>query len=282
MADRALLADTLETAGRVVIAVSGGIDSLTLATFAWRLRPAVQGVSFCFADGAAVPMAARQRVHALAEAQGFGAALVVVDAGEVRDPAYTNNPIDRCYHCKSHLFDAVATAFPGVAICTGANLDDVADFRPGRIAARERAVLEPFITAGFTKDDVRTLARELGLGTLSELPASPCLSSRVETGVVIDESLLHAIDAVEERLREHGAQVVRCRIRADRVVIEHDGLIDDAAVVAAATPVLAQHHVRCPIQTAPYAKGSAFVRPAALHHDASPSPPRGARHLRVL
>jgi PP-loop superfamily ATP-utilizing enzyme len=58
MADRALLADTLETAGRVVIAVSGGIDSLTLATFAWRLRPAVQGVSFCFADGAAVPRSA--------------------------------------------------------------------------------------------------------------------------------------------------------------------------------------------------------------------------------
>jgi uncharacterized protein len=282
MADRARLAQTLIEARRVVVAVSGGIDSLTLATFAWGLVPAGLTVSFCFADGAAVPKAARSRVHALAEAHGFGDALVVIDAGEVRDPAYLNNPVDRCYHCKSHLFDAVAAAFPDVVICTGANLDDVSDFRPGRLAARERAVQEPFITAGFAKDDVRALARDLGLGALSELPASPCLSSRVETGVIIDEAMLSAIDAVEERLREEGARVVRCRIRSGRVVIEHDGLVDDAVVVAVAAPVLAQHQIHGPIQTAPYAKGSAFVRPGANDHDVSASPPRGTRQLRVI
>ena len=259
-ADRGLLAQALRDQSPVVVAVSGGIDSLTLATFAWSLRSSGLQVSFCFADGAAVPRAARERVHAVARGQGWGSALVVVDAGEVADPAYAQNPVDRCYHCKSHLFVAVAAAFPAATICTGANLDDVSDYRPGRVAAKERRVQEPFIAAGYAKDDVRALARDLGLGALSELPASPCLSSRVETGVAIDEALLAVVDAVEERVRDLGAKVVRCRVRKDKVVVEHDGIVGDSDVIAVVAPVLFHHHIALPVQTAPYAKGSAFLR----------------------
>jgi uncharacterized protein len=260
-ADRALLEQLLLRAqSALVVAVSGGIDSLTLATLAFRLRGPGFSPSFCFADGAAVPRAARERVHAVAQAQGWGDALVVVDAGEVQDPAYAQNPVDRCYHCKSHLFVAVAAAFPGATICTGANLDDVSDYRPGRIAAKERRVQEPFIAAGYTKDDVRALARSLGLGILSELPASPCLSSRIETGVAIDPALLAVVDTVEERVRDLGAKVVRCRVRKDKVVVEHDGVVDDPDVIAVVAPVLFHHDIALPVQTAPYAKGSAFLR----------------------
>lgn len=259
-ADRGLLERALREHTPLVVAVSGGIDSLTLATFSWSLRTTGLQVSFCFADGAAVPRAARERVHAVARAQGFSGALVVVDAGEVADPAYARNPVDRCYHCKSHLFVAVAAAFPGATICTGANLDDVSDYRPGRVAAKERRVQEPFIAAGYTKDDVRALARDLGLGALSELPASPCLSSRVETGVAIEPALLAVVDAVEERVRGLGVRVVRCRVRRDRVVVEHDGTVGDNDIVAVAAPILVAHDVALPVATAPYAKGSAFLR----------------------
>ncbi len=256
MASRAHLEDRLRSLGRFAVAVSGGVDSLTLAALAWSLRPAVD-VSLYFADSAAVPGHARRRVHDVAVARGWH--VHVLDAGEVDDPAYQNNPVDRCYHCKSHLFDAVKQR-TDVPVCTGANLDDTSDFRPGRIAARERDVCEPFVDAGYTKDDVRALARDLDLGDIAELPASPCLSSRVETGVAIDHALLQVIDAVEGAVRDLGSRVVRCRIRKSAAVIEHDGLIADDVVIAAATPLLHVHGLRLPVQASGYRQGSAFLR----------------------
>jgi len=242
---------------RVVVAVSGGVDSLTLAAFAWALRPALD-VTLAFADGPAVPQAARARVCAVAADRGWQ--VTTLDAAELADPAYTNNPVDRCYHCKSHLFDAVSVALPGATTCTGATLDDVADFRPGRRAARERGVSEPFIEAGFNKDRVRALARALGLGAVAELPSSPCLSSRVETGRVIDAALLACVDAVEEAVRAAGAVVVRCRARRTGLVVEHDAVLADKDVVAVAAAVAAVHGYDGSIGAAPYVQGSAFLR----------------------
>ena len=256
MASRVHLEDRLRSLGRFAVAVSGGVDSLTLAALAWSLRPAVD-VSLYFADSAAVPGHARRRVHDVALARGWH--VQVLDAGEVDDPAYQNNPVDRCYHCKSHLFDAVKQR-TDVPVCTGANLDDTSDFRPGRIAARERDVCEPFVDAGYTKDDVRALARDLDLGDIAELPASPCLSSRVETGVAIDHALLQVIDAVEGAVRDLGSRVVRCRIRKSAAVIEHDGLVADDVVIAAATRLLHVHGLRLPVQASGYRQGSAFLR----------------------
>ncbi len=241
----------------VVIAVSGGVDSLTLASFAWRLRPALR-VRMVFADGAAVPQAARQRVFDVAERQGWP--LEVIDAGELADPAYSQNPVDRCYFCKSHLFDATALVVGDGVVCTGANLDDVSDYRPGRAAAAERGVCEPFVEAGMSKDAVRALARALGLHEIAELPASPCLSSRIETGIQIDAGTLRAVDDVEEALRLAGAQVVRCRVRKKGVVIEHDGVMSDDDVIAVAGRVVAARGLPHQVFAAPYKQGSAFLR----------------------
>lgn len=240
---------------RVAIAVSGGIDSLTLAVFAQRLANEGLLDVVCFhATSAAVPGDAGERIDAVARAHGFD--VVSVDAGELDDAAYTDNPVDRCYFCKSHLFDAGAFAFNDRVICTGANLDDVDDYRPGRKAAAERGVFEPFIAAGFSKDEVRALARTLGLGDLADLPASPCLSSRVETGIRIDAALLRRVDDVERAVRALGHATVRCRVRPTGLVIEHDGAIDEAAVRAVLASQLAGH----PLHFAPYRRGSAFLR----------------------
>ena len=168
---RARLEALLLSWGRVGIAVSGGVDSVTLAALAWSLRPALE-VTLFHATSAAVPAGARDTLDEVARTRGWD--VVVLDAGEVDDPAYASNPSNRCYFCKSHLFDAVAARWDGI-VCTGANLDDVDDHRPGRLAARERDVREPFIATGFAKSDVRALADALGLPAIARLPASPCL-----------------------------------------------------------------------------------------------------------
>jgi uncharacterized protein len=259
---RSSLLQTLCRERRLGIAVSGGVDSVTLAVFAWGLR-ASHGldVTLFHATSAAVPRKARNTLAGLAEERGLE--VVVVDAGELDDPAYARNPVDRCYFCKSHLFDAIRARFDGV-ICTGANLDDLDDHRPGRRAAAERGVREPFVDAGFTKDDVRALARALGLPDIAEMPASPCLSSRVETGVPIDADLLFVIDAVEGALRPLSSSNLRCRVRARDVVIEHDGL-DEAAARVIAMPLLVKARDVLgdrvdDLVFARYRRGSAFLR----------------------
>ena len=242
--------------------MSGGVDSLTLAAFAWSLRPDLD-VTLFHASSAAVPAEAAARVRALADARAWK--LVVLDAGEVDDARYANNPINRCYFCKSHLFDAVAHDFDG-PICTGANLDDLDDVRPGRLAARERGVHEPFVVAGLSKADVRALARTLGLGDVAELAASPCLSSRVETGIAIDALLLRLIDDVEREIRRTGVAVVRCRVRSQGIVVETEGDIDIDAVVSLIAPLVAGR----PISFAPYRRGSAFVHPTPANPTQKP------------
>jgi uncharacterized protein len=263
-ARRARLEALLRSWGRVGIAVSGGVDSVTLAALAWTLRGPLPGgldVTLFHATSAAVPRAARDVLDAVAAARGWD--VVVVDAGEVEDPAYAQNPADRCYFCKSHLFDAIRARFDGV-VCTGANLDDLDDHRPGRRAAAERGVREPFVDVGYTKDDVRALARALDLPAVAELPASPCLSSRVQTGVRIDAALLSVIDDVERALRPLATSTLRCRVRAHDVVIEHDGL-DEVTARAVVAPLLASARpvlgARADVVAfSGYRRGSAFLR----------------------
>jgi uncharacterized protein len=250
----ASLREGLLSLRRVGIAVSGGVDSLTLAAFAWSLRPVTMGaldVTLFHASSAAVPREARERVQSIASERGWD--VVVVDAGELADSRYAQNPVNRCYFCKSHLFDAIRSVFDGV-ICTGANLDDV---RPGRAAAAERRVQEPFVTAGLSKTRVRALARELGLDDVAVLPASPCLSSRVETGIAIDAPLLRLVDDVERAVRRASPlAVVRCRVRPRGLVIEHEGVVDEDAVLALLQPLVGERAV----SFAPYRQGSAFLR----------------------
>jgi uncharacterized protein len=208
----------LGTCGECVVATSGGVDSLTLAAIAHQTLG--ERATLVHAVSPAVPAAATLRVREFAAQRG--ASLTVLDAGEFSDEAYRTNPANRCYFCKSHLYDAIRARFKAV-ILSGANLDDLSDYRPGLIAARERGVRHPFVEAGVTKARVRELARHLGLGEIAELPSAPCLSSRVETGIRIEAPALNLIDAVETELRlALTPQTVRCRVRHRGVVVEMD------------------------------------------------------------
>lgn len=211
------LAEVLARFEALAIAVSGGVDSMTLASFAHRIRPGA--VSMIHAVSPAVPGAATERVRALAEAEGWS--LTVTGAGEFDDPRYRDNPVNRCYFCKTNLYDRIRDLTPH-AIASGANLDDLGDYRPGLLAAAERNVVHPYVEADMTKAEVRALARTLGLTHIAELPAQPCLASRVETGIAIDAGDLAFVEKVERRLAEivPGGVDLRCRVTHAGVALE--------------------------------------------------------------
>ncbi|MDP6565476.1 MAG: adenine nucleotide alpha hydrolase [Alphaproteobacteria bacterium] len=254
------LAAVLRDCGQATIAVSGGVDSMTLASFAHRLA-AADGVRMVHAISPAVPRAATVRVRELAQAEGWR--LDVVDAGEFADPRYRANPLDRCYFCKSNLYRTLGELAPGVVL-SGTNGDDLGDFRPGLRAAAEWQVRHPYVEAGMAKADVRALARRLDLPDLAALPASPCLASRVETGIAIAADTLTLVDAVEVWARERlAADTVRCRVRTDGLVLELDPATLSGLTATRRLSLLAEMQSRFPaadgVRFAAYRRGSAFV-----------------------
>jgi pyridinium-3,5-biscarboxylic acid mononucleotide sulfurtransferase len=252
--------------GPLAVAVSGGVDSVTLATFAHR--SAVARVEMFHAVSPAVPEEATDRVERLAKEQGWH--LQIVDAGEFRDENYMANPVNRCFFCKTNLYGCIAR-HSDAQILSGANLDDLREYRPGLEAAKQHSVRHPYIEADIDKAAVRLLARDLGLGALSEMPASPCLSSRVETGIAIRPEVLKAIHAVERSIaRDFPTGVVRCRVRAKRVVIELDP--DTLAAIAGeredevraeAVRIFAGIAPTLDLSFEPYRNGSAFLHSRA-------------------
>lgn len=250
------LAESLDRHATVAVAVSGGVDSMTLASFAQRLMPT--RVTMVHAVSPAVPPQATERVRALALKDGWQ--LTVLGSGEFDDPAYRSNPVNRCYYCKSHLYDRIRELTPG-AIASGANLDDLGDYRPGLIAAAERAIVHPFVEAEMPKSAVRNLARSLGLDDLAELPAQPCLASRVHTGLYIEPDDLAFVNEVELALeRLAPGAVLRCRMTSEGVLIETNH--DDHAALDAAAASLCRDAGRAYRGVAGYRRGSMFV-----HHD---------------
>jgi pyridinium-3,5-biscarboxylic acid mononucleotide sulfurtransferase len=211
----------LRDLGPASIAVSGGVDSMTLAVLAHRIDP--RNIAVVHAVSPAVPPEATERVRDWAVREGWR--LTALDAGEFDDPDYRRNPVNRCFFCKRSLYSAIASRIGGT-IASGTNKDDLGDYRPGLDAARSFHVRHPYVEAEIGKTAVRALARELGLGGLAELPASPCLSSRIETAIPIDPQALRLVHQVEQlvshRLRP---QIVRCRVRSRGLVIE----LDDAS-----------------------------------------------------
>ena len=202
----------------IAVAVSGGVDSLTLACLAHRHGQA--NVEMFHAISPAVPVEATRRVEVLGSREGWS--LTVMDAGEFADPTYRANPVNRCYYCKSHLYGAIARC-TSAQIVSGTNLDDLGEYRPGLEAATKYAVRHPYVEAGIDKETLRRISTWLGLGDVAALPAAPCLSSRIETAIVIEPEMLELVHALETLVTKRlHARTVRCRVRSRGMVVELD------------------------------------------------------------
>lgn len=247
----------------IACAVSGGVDSLTLATLAHR-RLAGR-VTMYHAVSPAVPDEATRRTRALAEREGW--TLEILDAGEFLNTQYRANPSNRCYFCKTSLYGAIRPATTA-QIVSGTNLDDLGEYRPGLEAAKEHDVRHPFVEAGIDKATVRAIARALALDDVAELPSAPCLSSRIETGIGIDPDMLACVHETEKLVAARlSPKTVRCRVRAQGVVIELDpGTLEalesgTGDLVAAIAAVFRQRGFDYPVTFAAYRVGSAFLHP---------------------
>jgi pyridinium-3,5-biscarboxylic acid mononucleotide sulfurtransferase len=237
----------------LAIAVSGGVDSMTLAHAAHRAG--VPGLLVVHALSPAVPQEATARVRN--HAARFGWRLTEVDAGEFTDPDYRANPVNRCYFCKTNLYARIADVTGG-PIASGANLDDLGDYRPGLVAAAEHRVRHPFVEAGMDKAAVRALARTFNLTDISELPAQPCLSSRIETGIAISAGDLAFVARMEQALTPHvlpGADF-RCRVTHGGIVVE--AAAPDEAMRQIARELCRSAH-RLFLGFRPYRRGAAFL-----------------------
>ncbi len=194
----------------LLVAYSGGVDSAYLLAEA-RSVLGREGVVGVIADSASLP---RKALAAALDLAGkIDARIEVVQTTELANPAYANNPVNRCYFCKAELFSqlekiARVRLFRGLAY--GENADDVRQVRPGRQAALEYAVLAPLMEAGLTKAEIRELSRNLGLPT-ADAPAQPCLSSRIPHGTPVTIAALAMVEAGEEWVRSLGFSVFRVR-----------------------------------------------------------------------
>jgi uncharacterized protein len=193
----------------VVVAFSGGIDSAFLAVTAARVLG--HRALAITADSPSYPDTHRQL--AIRVAAEFGLRHEFIPTAELDRPEYRANPANRCYYCKDELYTRLSSlaAERGFAwVADGNNADDRGDYRPGRQAAREHRVLSPLDEADLGKDEIRTLARDLGMTTWNE-PASACLSSRIPHGSAVTSEKLRQIEQAEDVLRELGFRIFRVR-----------------------------------------------------------------------
>jgi pyridinium-3,5-biscarboxylic acid mononucleotide sulfurtransferase len=235
MGDLAALRQRLVDLGEVVVAFSGGADSSLLA---WVAHDTLVPQRATAVTAVSPSLAGLEHDDCRALADEWGLTWREVETDEMANAAYQRNDLDRCFWCKDALMDAVEpiVATAGATVALGVNLDDLDDHRPGQEAARARGAVFPLVEAGFTKDDVRTVSRELGLRTWDK-PAAPCLASRLPYGVPVTLGRLRSVEQAEAALRAMGFDELRVRHHDElaRVEVPLERLAD---VVAAREAVL--------------------------------------------
>ncbi len=205
----AALRERIRATGGALIAFSGGVDSaLVLKIAVDVLGPKAVALT---AISPSVPP--RERDAAAALGLALGATHLFVESHELDDPSYAANPTNRCYFCKSELYDLCrreADRLGLPAILDGFNVEDSGDHRPGRRAGEEHRVLSPLLLEGLGKREIRALSRGLGLPTWDK-PQLACLASRLPYGLAVTEARLGQVARAEEALQDLGLRIFRVR-----------------------------------------------------------------------
>ena len=214
----ATLKSNIEDLGRVIVAFSGGVDSSLVAYVA---AEALGDDALAVTSGSkSLKRSDLALAGELAEKWGMRHRIIVTD--EVLKPEYRANPVNRCFHCKTSLYESLEriAADEGYDhVLNGTNTDDLGDHRPGLVAARNYDVVSPLVDAGFAKPDIRALAQALGLDN-AEKPQAACLSSRFPYGSHITEARLAQVEAAEDALAELGFSQFRVRHHEEVARIE--------------------------------------------------------------
>ena len=194
---------------RVLVAFSGGVDS----TLVLAIAKDVLGSNVLAVTAYSDSLPDREANACQKLSQEIGAEHLFIHTKEMGNPNYQANPANRCYHCKTELYSCLKkTALENNIsyILNGINTDDLGDYRPGIDAARENAVRSPLVEAGFNKQDVRDLARQIKLSVWDK-PAMACLASRIPYGEPVTPQKLKMVEKAEDFLLSIGFKQLRVR-----------------------------------------------------------------------
>ncbi|QQS52819.1 MAG: ATP-dependent sacrificial sulfur transferase LarE [Bacteroidota bacterium] len=207
----ALLKDWFKEHPRVLVALSGGVDSCLLSYLARKYCGKQNAVALI---GVSPSLKQRELENAKHFCNNHDIVLQEIFPDELSDPNYAANPVNRCYFCKHALFTTMHSVrqyqYPDFELINGSNLNDLGDFRPGLAAAQELQALSPLILCGFDKESIRILAQHYQLEVWDK-PASPCLSSRFPYGESITVEKLKMVEKAEDLLLDKGFSSVRVR-----------------------------------------------------------------------